>query len=122
MSRWIVGLILGLGLACTGKVEDSVPELEDTAEDDPRNEPSGCDEVSIDFVGEDPPVVGDEWTLLPKCDGSPLMGAMVIQVEPTSAAELDENLLTWLEAGPAQIMLQAGQTKGYLDVEVGEAE
>lgn len=113
-------LSLGLGLACTGKVEDSVPEPEDTAYEDPRNEPSGCEELEIDFAGEDPPSVGDEWTLLPKCDGSVLIGAMVIQVEPSSAATLDETLLTWQEAGPAEIMLQAGSKKAYLDVEVGE--
>ncbi len=66
-------------------------------------------------------MVGDVWTLLPKCDGNVLVGAVVIQVDPPSAALLDETVLTWAEAGPAEIMLQAGSKKAYLDVEVGEA-
>jgi hypothetical protein len=114
-------LTLGLGLACTGQVEDSVPEPEDTQVEDDRNQPTGCEELEIDFAGEDPPVVGDVWTLLPKCDGNVLVGAVVIQVDPPSAALLDETVLTWAEAGPAEIMLQAGSKKAYLDVEVGEA-
>jgi len=80
----------------------------------------GCDEVTVDFDGDDPPSVGTTWTLFPRCDGAVVMGAIVIRVEPPEAALLDENIITFTQAGICEISAQVGSEIGTLEVDVLE--
>lgn len=84
------------------------------------SEDEGCEEVEVDFDGEDPPHVGTTWTLFPRCDGALVLGAVVIRVEPLESATLDENLITFEQAGICEISVQVGSEIGTLEVEVLE--
>lgn len=104
-------------LACGEPEDTSVP-----VDTEPEEEyvPTGCDEVGVGFSGEDPPHVGDTWTVWPTCDGDAVLGAAVIRVDPTDMAYQVDNELTWEKAGTAEVMAQSGMKKAYLTVEVLE--
>ena len=85
-------------------------------EDDPQ--PTGCDVLEVGYDGENPPSVGESWTVWPICDGSLVFGAMVVQVDPTSCATIDEGVVTWKEAGSCELMVQSGSQRAYETVEV----
>ncbi len=105
-------------LACA-PTEDTGTEVQDTGE---RYEyiPPDCDEHGVGFDGADPPSVGDTWTVWATCDGSALLGAAVIRVDPTDMAFQDNNELTWSKPGEVEIMAQSGQQRGYLTVTIQE--
>lgn len=116
--RPTLALFALVALACTGaSSEDSAPDLEDTAVDE-GPEPTGCDVLEVGFDGEDPPTVGDTWTVWPICDGSFVMGAMVVRVDPSEAATIADGEVTWVSAGTHELMVQSGSQKAYLDVTV----
>lgn len=112
--------MLALLLACepddvdTG---DSAP-----AEESGAPESQTCEVPEIDQDGEDPPKVGDVWTIFLKCDGTTMLGSSVIALEPATAATHNDNVLTWAEVGPATISLQTGRFKATRDVTVLPAE
>ncbi len=108
-----------LVLACGADPVDTADTATGTTTNDPT-EPSGCELVEVGYDGPEAPVVGDEWTVWPICDGNPVFGATVIRVDPATSASFDENVLTWLEAGLNTVMAQTGSQKAYLEVEVGE--
>ncbi|MFT5585563.1 MAG: hypothetical protein ACI9VR_003155 [Cognaticolwellia sp.] len=105
-------------LACIA-TEDTGTEVLDTGE---RYEyvPPECEEVGVGFDGADPPKVGDTWTVWATCDGSAILGASVIRVDPVDMAYQDSNKLTWTMAGEVEIMAQSGQRRAYLTVTVTE--
>lgn len=113
-------MLLALLFACeTDDVDtgDSAP-----AEDSAPTESATCEELEIDQDGEDPPKVGDVWTIFLKCDGTTMLGASVIALDPTTAATKVDNVLTWAEAGPATISLQTGRFKTTREVNVLPAD
>lgn len=115
--RPVLALFAVFAIACTGSTEDSAPELQDTAVED-RPGPTGCDVLEVGFDGQDPPSVGDMWTVWPICDGSFVMGAMVVRVEPSEGASISDGEVTWELAGTHELMVQSGSQKSYLDVTV----
>jgi hypothetical protein len=115
-------------LAACGDGEDTGPaddgysygdEWDDL--DENTDEDYGCDEVTVWYDGADEPVVGDLWTVWPKCDGATVIGSTVIRVDPVECAQIYENEITFALAGTCTISVQVGNQYGYLDVEVGEA-
>ncbi|MED5372810.1 MAG: hypothetical protein VX899_17460 [Myxococcota bacterium] len=110
--------MLLLLLACTAG-EDTGTVTEDT-EPVEYPEPEGCEEVGVGFDGEDPPAIGDTWTVWPTCDGKAVMGGTVIRVTPVDMAYQDGITLTWEKAGEAEIMAQTGPDRAYLTVTVTE--
>lgn len=117
--RPTLALFAVLALACTGKSDDSAPDLEDTSVD-PDPQPTGCDVLEVGYDGEDTPTIGDTWTVWPICDGSPVLGAMVVRVDPSDAATISDGEVTWELAGTHELMVQSGSQKAYLDVTVAE--
>jgi len=115
--RPTLALIALFTIACTGGDEDSAIELLDTERADDW-QPTGCEVLEVGFDGADPPSVGDTWTVWPVCDGSPVFGAMVVQVDPTSCATIGEGEVTWAESGACELMVQSGSQKAYETVEV----
>ena len=111
-------LIALTALACTPDEKDTA--VLDSAEEVDYPAVHECAEVVLEFNGNDPPRVGDLWTIWLNCDGRVLMGASRIAVDPVEAATLDENELTWALAGEATIDMQTGQTKGSRTVTVQE--
>lgn len=111
-------LIPLLYIACTPEVDDTADTA--PAESDEIPEIHECGEVELLFDGNDPPHVGDLWTIWLTCDGTVLMGASRIGITPVEAASANENELTWALAGEATIDMQTGQTKGSRTVTVLE--
>lgn len=106
---------------CTG------PDLEDTSEPEVTDTdlPAGgnsCEEVWLKVNGPEAPVVGDTWTVLLYCDDALMTGASVLNIDPPSAATIEEDTttLTWVEAGTATVRLQVGSRSDEVTVEVGE--
>lgn len=109
-------MIFALLLACEPDDIDTGDSAPVEEIDYPESET--CDVLEIYQDGEDPPKVGDVWTIFLKCDGTTMLGASVVALDPTSAATNDDNVITWAEAGPATISLQTGRFKTTRDVTV----
>jgi len=121
----LIGSAILIGCDKPGEDTSSpTTEVDDTTDEDldpdTEEESGGCDEVTVDFDGDEPPTVGTTWTLFPRCDGALIMGAVVIRVEPLESATLDENLITFEQAGICEISVQVGSVVGTLEVEVVE--
>lgn len=89
---------------------------DDDGGDDGGYEP--CEETWIDWVGSDQPHVGDEWTVWLYCDGALLTGPTVIRFDPLDFATVDENIVTFTEAGPGWMRVQTGSEWAELEFEV----
>ena len=106
-------------LGCSEELlpEDSVEDTDPVVDEDPD---TGCEVVEVGWDGPDPPVVGDSWTVWPICDGAVVMGATVVRVDPVEAATIDENVLTFAQAGACDISVQVGSEKATITVEVSK--
>ena len=119
-------LLLTVLLACGKTSSDSgdPPGSEDTSsgtsDRDDDDDDGGCDELSIKVLGEDPPSVGDEWTVYMKCDDAVLTGTSVVRVDPVEMALVYDNVLTWQEAGECLLSVQVGGFKEEETVTIGE--
>jgi hypothetical protein len=80
-----------------------------------------CSEVSIRVSGNDPPVVGDDWTIFLWCDEGLLTGSSVVRFDPAEVARLEDNSATFVEAGEATLYMQVGRFSASRAVSVGEA-
>lgn len=104
---------LFVGLAACGRETLKVPDgaLEDTAPvvDYDEDEPLECESTTLDILGTEVPVVGDEWVIWLDCDGVRLTGPMVIAFDPIDFATIDENLVTFLYAGTAELTVDSGR-------------
>ena len=121
----LLATLVTLSACAAGEVPDSGGDTADllhAAGTDGGSSPDdgGCEEVEVDYDGEDPPSVGTTWTLIPRCDGALVLGAVVIRVEPPESASLDENLITFEQAGICEVSVQVGSEVGTLEVEVME--
>lgn len=108
---------LSLLLACGTKSFDSEPPV-DSEPAQTNNEPEPCGVLEIDYDGDNPPQVGDEWTVWLRCDGAVLMGAVIIQIDPVEAALIYENVLTFAQAGDAVLSMQAGHDTATMDITI----
>ena len=115
MSRWILAFGVLALTACTGDTEDTDPV--DTGDTGPVDD-GGCDEVTVWVDGKDPPQVGDTWTVLLRCDGTTMTGPMVLRIEPSDLAKLDENTLTFQREGEGTVRAQVGSFRATREVEV----
>ena len=80
----------------------------------------GCEEVTLNYDGEDEPVVGDMWTVWLKCDGALLMGPSVLSVEPVEFAQIFDKTVTFAMAGSGDIRLQTGTWSDTITITVTE--
>lgn len=121
-------VLLMMLAACGGEagVDSAAAAVGDTGQegrtdsDEPEGK-AGCEEVAIKVIGEEPPVVGDSWTLYLDCDGAVMTGTTVVRVDPADFATLADNVVTWTTAGTADLSVQVGSTRLVEEVTVGEA-
>lgn len=111
-------MLLALLLACTGApAEDTAAPVVEEEEDE--REP--CTELEIRVNGEDPPSVGDTWTMLLICDGAVMTGALRVMWDPNDIATVENGTQsTFLYAGEATLTIQAGSQRASRDVTVLE--
>ncbi|MCB9779375.1 MAG: hypothetical protein H6742_12485 [Alphaproteobacteria bacterium] len=99
------------GLGGSGKVDDTTDDGDGSSTDVDEDDDDGwepCVETWVDFVGDEEPHVGDDWTVWLRCDGAILTGPTVIRLDPVEAAYVDENVLTWDQAGEVWLKVQTG--------------
>ena len=121
-------LLLPLFLGLTGCIfgGGKADEEEDDGDDDGGAEDSGepevepCGEVWIDYMGEDEPHVGDEWTIWLRCDDALLVGPTVIRFDPLDFASVNENVVTWTQAGEGLMRVQTGTEVAELSMNILE--
>jgi hypothetical protein len=112
-------MLLLLLAACTGDApQDTAPieEVDDTPTVDP------CEVLEIHVTGDDPPQVGDEWTLWMWCDNALMTGAMRLSFDPPEFATVSENRAQFLLVGDATLTLQVGSRRLSRDVTVTEEQ
>ena len=111
-------LIAALMVGCL----PSSDEVEETGSVDqpPEVEFDGCDELEIRYTGPDEPVVGDSWSVLLYCDGALLTGPLVLRFNPPEFATIDENTVTFVQVGTAEMRVQVGAMRETMDVTVTE--
>lgn len=120
MSRTLALLCLALSLPACG---DKDPDGDDTgAAEDTGDTPqaTGCTSTELSYDGPEAPTQGDEWTVWMKCDGALMTGAYVIRTDPADFAEIDENVITWVNAGTATLRVQSGSYREEVSVTVTE--
>ena len=116
-------LALLMFLACTGPVDGDTAEPVDSSEEDsPHTTSHPCDdaEPEIDVNGSSAPQVGDSWNVWLRCDGTLLIGTLVVRFEPNDFATLDDNVVTFVQAGTAEMTVQVGSIVSSMDVTVSE--
>ena len=111
--------MIWLWLACSSPEVDSAAPVEETETDPPAG--STCETLTIDVNGEDPPAVGDEWTVWLYCDQALLTGTMILQFDPPSLATVQDNVAVFLEAGAGLMRIQVGSKRAERDVTVDPA-
>ena len=116
-------LALSMLLACTGSVDGDTADPVDTVEpDSPHTTSHPCDDADpeIDVNGSSAPQVGDSWTVWLRCDGTLLVGTLVVRFDPNDFASLDDNVVTFLQTGTAEMTVQVGSIVSSMDVTVIE--
>ena len=113
----MIALLLALG--CGPKEIDTGTA---PAETEPTHDYTShtCDELIIDVNGEDPPVVGDLWTVWLYCDEALLTGTQILQFDPPELATVTDNNATFLIAGEGTMRIQVGSKRSERAVVVGE--
>lgn len=114
-------LIVAALLACSAPVTtDTGEDADDSEVQDSGSDQPECETADIRINGNDPPVVGDTWTIFLWCSDTLLTGATVVRFDPPQIAELYENEATFIEAGDAMLYMQVGRYTGERSVTVGE--
>ena len=114
--RHLICVVLLL-IGCSKDVEETGVEDTDPVED--TDEPKGCGEVTLDLRGPEAPIVGDEWTVLMRCDEAVLTGPMVIRFTPPDFANVDGNTVIFTTAGTGSMRVQVGAYRVDQDLVVG---
>jgi hypothetical protein len=121
-SVWLFSLVCSAAWACgsadTGGAEATTKDSGGLPTPDGPAADEGCESLTLGHDGPDSPVVGDQWAVFLRCDEATLVGASVLTVDPVEAAEIDENLVIFREAGPCTVRLQVGSRAASLDVVV----
>jgi len=115
-------LPLFISLSCAGPIEDSADVSDSDTLDWDDSYTFECDEedLAIDPLGPADPAVGDEWTLWLRCDGTTLTGATVVQLDPPEFGSIENNVVTFLMSGTAELTMQVGSYRTSMDVTVTE--
>ncbi len=92
----------------TGNLPEEDTASVDSADTADEEDDHTCDEVSLDLLGPEEPVVGDTWVIWMNCDESRLIGPMVVHFEPTDFATLEDNVAVFLYAGQAELSVRSG--------------
>ena len=126
IGLWLVLLCAGflaacLGLGSGGDDTGGSVLLVDTAdtEEDSEDE-GGCEEVTLKVIGDEPPVVGDTWVVWLYCDDALMTGVMVVQIDPTDFALIEDNEVTFVTAGTGTLTVQTGSFRFEEEVTVLE--
>ncbi len=92
----------------------------DCADAEECAEDSECqdEDLEIDAMGPVAPSVGDDWTIWLRCDGTTLIGTLVIRFDPPDFATIDVNTVTFRKAGTAELTVQVGGYRASMDVTV----
>ncbi|MDP2311819.1 MAG: hypothetical protein Q8P41_02870 [Pseudomonadota bacterium] len=110
-------MLLTLLLACTGAppLDTAEPEVEDEV-------PTGtaCEALEIRVNGDDPPQVGDEWTVFLWCDDALMTGATRLLFDPNDIAAVSDNTAQFLYAGSATLTMQVGSRRQEREVTITE--
>lgn len=98
------------------------PEPVDTAPvAEEEQEYTGCEgPLSLEILGPEAPVVGDEWTVWMWCDDALLTGTMRLRFDPAALATVEDNVATFLEAGEGTMYYQVGAHRLDQAITVGE--
>lgn len=91
----------------------------DTAEEEEEDEHT-CYQVSLDLLGPEEPVVGDSWVIWVDCDGTRLLGPMVIRFDPSDFVSLEDNVAVFQYAGTAELTVRSGVYDLQAEVTVEE--
>jgi hypothetical protein len=113
-----LGLLATAG--CTGKAEDTGEDTGPAVVDTGDYEVETCDVLEIRVNGEDPPRVGDEWTIFLWCDEALLTGAMIVRFDPPEVADMEENVATFIEPGKATLDVQVGRHRANREVVIAD--
>lgn len=112
-------MMFALLLACAPTTDDSAEPVHVVTHD--THVDNSCESLTLVVDGEDPPVVGDTWTLWMYCDEALVTGAMILQADPPDLATITDNNATFLRVGAGVMRLQVGNRQLEQAVEVGEA-
>ena len=108
-------------MACSGDVRESTAthETDDTDDTPPDDSATfeGCHKLEIGYDGPDEPHVGDAWDLQLWCDEA-LMTVVIIRFDPADFARVQDSQATFLYAGTAELTMQTGSQRAYLDITV----
>ena len=92
----------------------------DTDDGDSETRDEGCPDVNIWVDGPEAPQVGDEWTVVMKCEDAVMVGPMILRFDPPEIATVTENEVTFVQAGTASMRVQVGSYVERMDVVVTE--
>ena len=120
-----VSLFLWLTLlACAGGVhtgdKDTGPDTD--TDTDPDTEYIPCEALTLQIDGPTEPQVNDEWFVLMKCDGATLLGPYVLQFSEVDFAMIEDNSVTFVQAGTSTLTVRVGSHRIDQVVTVSEAE
>ncbi len=108
-------MLLMLLLACTNTAPSDTGEA-DTQEEPATGDP--CEELEVRVTGDDPPQVGDEWTVWLWCDDALMLGATRLFFDPNDIATVSENRAAFLYEGTASMTIQVGSRRMSRDVTI----
>lgn len=130
LFRSVIFALIGSLEGCGPKVvvgdweTGNLPEEEsggaDSADSAEEEDEHSCDQVALDLLGPEAPIVGDTWTIWVDCDGTRLLGPMVVRFEPSDFAVVDDNVAVFQYAGTATLNVRSGVYD--LDTEVTVTE
>lgn len=115
-------LLLTMLIACQAPATDDTAAVVEDSAADPVDSGTAqdCSKVSIRVDGNDPPSVGDDWTMFLWCDEVLLLGSTVVRFEPPEIARLEANNATFVEPGEAKLYMQVGRWSASRDVAVAD--
>ena len=127
MRTYFMGFCLML--AACGPEDDADPD--DTTPNSPHERPvesdtiRGCAETYIVADGPEIPQVGLSWNLVMRCiydddTESTLGGPMIVSAQPHEAVRVQDNRVTFLEAGEVTLRMQVGAYRERMDIVVLE--
>ena len=67
-----------------------------------------CEDISLDVKGPSRPSVGDEWTIIMRCDGAVIVGPTVIRFTPPDFARTEGKTVVFTQVGSADMRVQVG--------------
>ncbi len=98
------------------------PDCADSEACSEEDEDCEDEDLEIDLIGPESPVVGDEWLVWLRCDGATLTGTLVLRFDPPAFATVQDNQVTFRRVGTAKMRVQVGGYRSTMQVTVGAAD